>query len=69
MADAEGNDTIRLVVLEPFPTINADEIAETKLAVLVELAEDDPRLIVARYPVGTDRVMYPTDEAFVKATT
>ena len=69
MADADGKDRAEIVVLDAFFETHADGIAENRLAGLVELAEDDPRLIVARYPVGADTVMYPTDEAFVKATT
>ena len=69
MADAEDNDKARLVVLEDFFGTRAEESDETKLAVPEELAEDEPRFMVLRNPVGADSVMYATDEAFVKATT
>ena len=57
MADADDKDRAEIVVLGTFFETQADDIAENRLAGLVELAEDDPRLIVARYPVGADTVM------------
>ena len=67
MADAEDKDRAKLAVLERFFETHADEIAESRLAGLEELAEKGPRLIVARDPVGADIVTYPAEEAFVKA--
>lgn len=34
-----------------------------------ELAEDEPRFIVRKNAVGAARVMYPTEEPFVKGIT
>ena len=69
MADAEDNDRAKLVVLDEFWETIADDSAETRLAVLEKLAEDDPRLIGPKNPVGADSVMYAIVEAFVKAIT
>lgn len=57
MADADDRDRAEIVVLDAFFETHADDIAENRLAGLVELVEDVPRLIVARYPVDADRVM------------
>ena len=69
MADAEDNDRAKLVVLKEFWEAIADDSAETRLAVLEKLAEDDPRLTGPKNPVGADSVMYAIFEAFVKVTT
>lgn len=75
VADAEGKGRTGPIVLEEFLEADADDIAETMLAIVDELAEPDaeygpnPRVIVLRDPVGADSVMYAIEETFVVAST
>lgn len=69
VADAVDNDRPRLFVAEEVFETQADDSAETRLAALEQLADDDTRLTAPRELVGEDLVMYATDDALMKATT